>query len=374
MIIDRLELQNFKRFRDVDIQFKDGITGILGNNGTGKSSLVTAIFFALYGIRATGISGEYIVSSFASPKEKCKVRLDFRIGGDEYSILRTFKKTGKTQDHDASFFHNGKERANGVTQVEAEVKRTLGMGPVDFRNTIYAAQKDLLVLMNASGPERKMWFLKALGIDYLKTESDEILKKQIDERIGELQRKEGELQAMAGRQSEEEHATLQASVKKFQAAIAEHGKERDRRRKEREELERQQKVLAEKKILCNRLLQQQQNLTKEREADEAQAKKLEAQLALIAEEQAEYDRLRPMAASHEKVQNNLNGLRKKREEFLQLNRDLLYVKDRIADFTVRADKQRGMITSLDADVQKRTESDNKNPDRSWGREDRGGSA
>ena len=200
-----------------------------------------------------------------------------------------------------------------------------------------------------------MWFLKALGIDYLKTESDEILKKQIDERIGELQRKEGELEAMAGRQSEEEHATLQASVKKFQAAIAEHGKERDRRRKEREELERQQKVLAEKKILCNRLLQQQQNLTKEREADEAQAKKLEAQLALIAEEQAEYDRLRPMAASHEKVQNNLNGLRKKREEFLQLNRDLLYVKDRIADFTVRADKQRGMITSLDADVQKRTE-------------------
>ena len=155
MIIDRLELQNFKRFRDVDIQFKDGITGILGNNGTGKSSLVTAIFFALYGIRATGISGEYIVSSFASPKEKCKVRLDFRIGGDEYSILRTFKKTGKTQNHDASFFHNGKERANGVTQVEAEVKRTLGMGPVDFRNTIYAAQKDLLVLMNASGPERE---------------------------------------------------------------------------------------------------------------------------------------------------------------------------------------------------------------------------
>ena len=56
---------------------KDGITGILGNNGTGKSSLVQAVFFALYGVQATGIAADYIVSSFASPKEKCEVRLDF---------------------------------------------------------------------------------------------------------------------------------------------------------------------------------------------------------------------------------------------------------------------------------------------------------
>jgi len=34
MILDRLELQNFKRFRHAEIDFHDGITGILGNNGT----------------------------------------------------------------------------------------------------------------------------------------------------------------------------------------------------------------------------------------------------------------------------------------------------------------------------------------------------
>ena len=68
MILDRLVLKNFKRFRDAEIFFKDGITGVLGNNGTGKSSLVQAIFFALYGVQATGISADYIVSSFASPK------------------------------------------------------------------------------------------------------------------------------------------------------------------------------------------------------------------------------------------------------------------------------------------------------------------
>ena len=171
MIIDRIILKNFKRFRHQEIRFKDGITGILGNNGTGKSSIVEAIIFALYGVQSTGISADYIVSSFASQKEKCEVRLDFRIGGDEYTVLRTFKK-GKTVQHDATFHKGGKLLATGVSQVEAEVRRTLGMGPVDFRNTVYAAQKDLLTLLENTPGKRKEWFLRALGIDYLKTESD----------------------------------------------------------------------------------------------------------------------------------------------------------------------------------------------------------
>jgi DNA repair protein SbcC/Rad50 len=353
MIIDRLELENFKRFRKADIRFKDGITGILGNNGTGKSSLVTAIFFALYGVRATGIYGDYIVSSFAAPKEKCKVRLDFRISGDEYSILRTFRRSGKLTDHDASFFHNGKERANGVTQVEAEVKRTLGMGPVDFRNTIYAAQKDLLVLMNASGPERKMWFLKALGIDYLKTESDIVLKKQIDDKIGNLRSNEGELKALAGQQSEEDLAHLQASVTKFHAVIMEHEKAREFRKKERAGLDGKLKVLAEKKLAYNRLLQQHQNLTRERDTDTLAAKNLEATIALLAEEDAEYHRIEKTAGSYEEVTRRLNAMREKKSEYLRIHAELGFATKEIADLNARAGKQRDLIKALDADEQKK---------------------
>ena len=146
MILDRLEMKNFKRFSHAEICFRDGITGILGNNGAGKSSIVQAIFFALYGVQGTGIAPDYIVSSFASPKEKCEVRLEFSISGDTYTVLRTFKK-GKTTSHDATFHKNGKLMATGVSQVETEMKRTLGMGPVDFKNTIYAGQKDLLTLL-----------------------------------------------------------------------------------------------------------------------------------------------------------------------------------------------------------------------------------
>ena len=354
MILDRLELSNFKRFRHEEICFKDGITGILGNNGTGKSSIVQAIFFALYGVQATGISADYIVSSFAGPREKCEVRLDFRIGGDTYTVVRTFKK-GKTVSHDASFHKNGKLMATGVGPVETEVKRTLGMGPVDFKNTIYAGQKDLLTLLENTPGKRKEWFLRALGIDYLKSGSDTILKEQIDAKGGELTGREGELRAMAGRQSEEDLANLRASVKKFHATIAEHEQVRELRKKQRAELDGKQKVLAEKKLAYNRLLQQQQNLAKERDADTAQAKNLEAQLAVIADEQAEYDRLRPVVGSHDEVRQRLDLLRQKKEKFLRLDAELGFAMKQIADLTAREEAQEAQIRALDADTKKKSE-------------------
>jgi DNA repair exonuclease SbcCD ATPase subunit len=93
MILERLVLRNFKRFKDEEIHFSDGITGIVGNNGTGKSSIVEAILFALYGLSGTGIKPDYIVSSFAPSSEKCEVRLDFKVKGRSYSIRRKFRKS-----------------------------------------------------------------------------------------------------------------------------------------------------------------------------------------------------------------------------------------------------------------------------------------
>jgi DNA repair protein SbcC/Rad50 len=350
MILDRLELHNFKRFRNETIEFHDGITGILGNNGTGKSSLVQAIFFALYGVKATGIAADYIVSSFASPKDRCEVILDFRIGGDNYKIIRTFKK-GKSVTHDAEFYRNKKLVAKEVSPVEEAVKLALGMGPVDFRNTIYAGQKDLLTLLETTPGKRKEWFLRALGIDYLNTESQKVIKEQIDTKNGELQRKEGELAAMAGRQSEEELATLQASVTRFRAAIAGQEKARDAHAQQRAELDAQQKVLAKKQLAYSRLLDQQVNLAKERDADIAQAAKLEAQLALIADEEAEYHNIEKTAGSYEDVRQRLEALREKKSEFLRISAELGFTDREIADLTARRAKQHAAITALDADMQ-----------------------
>ncbi|MFA4860691.1 AAA family ATPase [Methanoregula sp.] len=353
MILDRLVLDNFKRFRHAEINFKDGITGVLGNNGTGKSSLVQAIFFALYGVQATGITADYIVSSFAGQKEKCQVRLEFTIGSDRYAVIRIFKKA-KSVTHEAEFYKNTKMMATGVSQVETEVRRTLGMGPVDFKNTIYAGQKDLLTLLENTPGKRKEWFLRALGIDFLNTESQKILKEQIDTKAGELQRKEGELAAMAGRQSEEELATLQASVTRFTAAIAEHITTRDIFKKKRAEIDGQQKVLAEKKLAYSRLREQQQALRQELADETIRAKKLESALALVADEEAEYHRIEKTAGSYAEVRERLDLLQKKKAEHVRLTGEIAFLKREIADLATREEKQKSLLAGLDKDEAEHT--------------------
>jgi exonuclease SbcC len=194
MILDRMHLTNFKRFRETEIDFKNGITGIVGMNGTGKSSIVDAVFFALYGVSG-GLASDFIVSSFANG-EKCEVGLHFRVGTEAYYITRTFKK-GKTVQHDATLTCNEGVRASGVSQVDAEVRRILGMGPTDFRSTVYAAQKDLMTLLDLTPGKRKEWFLRALGIDYLNTGSQKILKEQCDAKEKEATLLTGELAALS---------------------------------------------------------------------------------------------------------------------------------------------------------------------------------
>ena len=92
---------NFRSFRVFGLDLNDqGITLIQGkllgdlesveSNGAGKSSLFTAISWALYG-RLPHISGKDVTGDdvvyWADPKN-CFVKVDFRIGKDTYRIIR----------------------------------------------------------------------------------------------------------------------------------------------------------------------------------------------------------------------------------------------------------------------------------------------
>ena len=43
MHLNKLFMHNFKKFRRAEVEFQDGLTGIVGGNGAGKSTIVEAI-------------------------------------------------------------------------------------------------------------------------------------------------------------------------------------------------------------------------------------------------------------------------------------------------------------------------------------------
>ena len=359
MIIDRLILKNFKRFRNEEIRFSDGITGILGNNGTGKSSIVQAIFFALYGVQATGISPDYVVSSFASPKERCEVRMEFSVGGEKYTVIRWFRK-GKSAQHDAEFYHNGLQQAKGVGPVETEVRRTLGMGPVDFKNTIYAGQKDLLTLLESTPGKRKEWFLKALGIDYLSTEGQKILKTWIDNAEGSLRLLEGEHKALSERQDPEEVSRLRAEIIRNTQEIMELEKGKVARKGAREQVEAAIQAFSERKLEHARWTEKKNVLTGEMTRLRRQQEELTRRLTVLSEQDNEYLSLENDVAVLPERKRQLDQLRniKTQADLIRaghqsVNRECLELSGRIARIGEKIDqleKESGKAVSLRGEI------------------------
>jgi exonuclease SbcC len=188
MQLDRLQMRNFKRYRDTEVTFREGITGILGNNGAGKSTIVEAILFCLFGVKETGLA--YILSATAGKRDRAEVRLEFTVGGVEYQLVRSM---GPGKKHEVRLHREKNLLAQGVSEVQHALRQVIRMGHADFRYTIFSGQRELLTLVEATPEERKRWFRKVLGIDSLKDEGGEILRGEEGAARDELLRIEGRL-------------------------------------------------------------------------------------------------------------------------------------------------------------------------------------
>ncbi|WP_332449130.1 SMC family ATPase [Methanoculleus sp.] len=299
MLLNRLRMRNFKRFRDQDIAFQDGITGIVGNNGTGKSSIVSAILFALYGLQGTGLDGNYIVSSFAGPQDVCEVRLDFQVGGNDYAVVRRFKRRSSSTLHEANLYLNQRLLASSVQKVGEEVQRIVGMGPGDFRNTIYSGQKELLALIESRAGSRKDWFMQVLGIDYLRKDSMDDLKTVIDTREGALLETSGRLRELDADGIRDRLLGLRADLAGAEEASATAGAAEKRAAGLLEDARRERDRLLSVRDRYRSLAKEEEVLAAEIARLRAECREGEAEIAERQQFQADLDGLMPLAGRYE---------------------------------------------------------------------------
>ena len=131
MRLNSVRLCNFRQHADSFITFDGGLTGIIGANGSGKSTILEAIAWALYGQDAARGKKESIRSLRAGPGAKVKVELDFELGGHRYRVER-----GLTQ---AELYLDGADSpvANSLTGVSDMLRRRLGMSREEFFNPYF---------------------------------------------------------------------------------------------------------------------------------------------------------------------------------------------------------------------------------------------
>ena len=170
MRLDRILLENFRQHEATELVFGPGLTGLIGPNGSGKTTILEAIAWALYGNPAARGKVDSLRFLRAPPRSSVRVEIDFALGPHEYRVWRSLR--------DAELWKDGQPVANSLTTVTQQLTRLLGMSRQEFFNTYFTGQKDLAV-MAAMGPtERGQFLSRLLGYERLRTAQERLRERR----------------------------------------------------------------------------------------------------------------------------------------------------------------------------------------------------
>src|SRR3954464_8094092 len=162
MRLNSIRLQNFRQHADTYIEFSSGLTAIVGANGSGKSTILEAIAWALYGNPAARGRRESIRWMRAPAKATVRVDLDFELGGHRYRVVRGLTGAELYLDRAPAPI------ANSISGVSEVLRRRLGMTRDEFFNTYFTGQKELSVMASMGPTERGQFLSRLLGYERLR--------------------------------------------------------------------------------------------------------------------------------------------------------------------------------------------------------------
>ncbi|MDR2873132.1 MAG: AAA family ATPase, partial [Methanobrevibacter sp.] len=169
MIINKIQLKNFKSYADTEIDFQRGTNIIVGENGAGKSSILESISFVLFKKHAGVLNDLIKMDKNKDLNKKMSVTLEFQSDGVNYKVERERTKTSSNatlyieDDGDKDFI----TIVSGDTEVTKEIQSILNMDADLFLNATYIIQGEIADLAGKVPSEKKKLISKLLGIDSL---------------------------------------------------------------------------------------------------------------------------------------------------------------------------------------------------------------
>ncbi|MGC8600552.1 MAG: AAA family ATPase [Nitrososphaeria archaeon] len=165
-MIEKIDLFNFLSHRNTSIELEDGVNVFVGNNGSGKSSVVDALTYALYG-KHTRDSNTNIVFR-GSPGGY--TRVIFSVNGRRYTVERKFDKNGRLAGaviKDEKGLVVAGERKQYGESVEGTVARILGLDYDKMKVVAIIQQGELDRIINYTPKDFKELINGVVGIDVL---------------------------------------------------------------------------------------------------------------------------------------------------------------------------------------------------------------
>src|SRR5919106_1655371 len=172
-MIKDIQLKNFIAHKDTNIEFCKGITIFLGHNGSGKSSIIDAVTFSLFG-KHTRKSNKNLVRRGAN---HAMAEMHFDLNSKEFQATRTLNGSGLQSFSQLVLVSDGGkivnkpivggERRQFGESMSAEVAQVLGLNYEKLRVAGVVQQGELVRVVEAQPKDFKELLNGLIGIDRL---------------------------------------------------------------------------------------------------------------------------------------------------------------------------------------------------------------
>jgi len=175
MLIKSLKLENIRSYTSQTIDFNEGSTLLIGDIGSGKTTILLSIEFALFGLIKGDINGATLLRH---GKREGSVELRFEINGKDITVLRKLKK-GKDDSitQDAGQIITDNKIFDGTPiELKSRILEMFGYPEelinkntsLIYRYTVYTPQEDMKRILFESKDERLDTLRKIFNIDRYK--------------------------------------------------------------------------------------------------------------------------------------------------------------------------------------------------------------
>jgi len=207
MLLKKLKLENIRSYISQEVNFPEGATLLSGDIGSGKSTILLAIDFALFGLQKGSLSGNALLRN---GEKKGSVELHFSIENKEVIIKRTLSRTKTSVTQDSGYiFINGEKKEATAVELKQHILNILNYPrelltkskSLIYKYTVYTPQEEMKTILTGDPDLRLDTLRKVFGIDKYKRvkENSKIIiseikakKKEIEGFISDLETKQTE--------------------------------------------------------------------------------------------------------------------------------------------------------------------------------------
>ncbi len=304
-MIKRIKLENWKSHKNSEFLFRKGTNVLTGIIGAGKTSVIEAICYSLFGtypsLNSKSVSLNEIIMNKPNQMEEARTEMEFEHKGKNYLVQRIVF-LGKNSNQ-AKLFEEGQLIAGPKpNDVNERIQEIIEMNYDLFSRAVYSEQNQIDFFLKLSPMQRKKKFDEILELDkYEKARKTNVsvinkIKKLIEEKKEELKKNNEAIDENSLKELKGKKESKEKEVKELKAKKEEKTKKLEKGLKELEELQEKEKKfieLKEKTIKTESKISETENRFKEAEIElkEIDKKQEELNLEELKKEQKELEKV-----------------------------------------------------------------------------------